>query len=425
MSRHEGSRCPKDRRQLICWTAACGVLLAVMLLCAPRLSADEHQLKMQEGVKLFSEGRFKEAAEIFEEALYADPSSEEARRNLANTQAALGHDAIKRNNWEEAKDYLEKAVETQPENAQFHLLLASILYRQGDYYYSRWAAKKSIELDPGNPFAHELMGDLLYQDGYLDLAIPEWETALEKSMNRAGIERKIDKAQKEIDFEQDSYRDTSRHFTLQIDSSASRDVFRTVLGDLEDIYDRLYQELGIYPPGDIMVILYTRKAFSKITQSPSWVGGAFDGKIRIPVGGLFSERMVSHVKPILAHELTHAFLRSVVPHGLPPWFEEGLAEYFEGTTVAAAQSWLEAHEEMTFSSLEDVSRTLKAGDGKVEGAYFASAIAVHTLVEEEGFWTIRNVLDEVGRGRSFEAVLEDEARLTIEEFEELWRRELP
>ena len=40
------------------------------------------------------------------------------------------------------------------------------------------------------------------------------------------------------------------------------------------------------PQHDIPVILYSRELFDEITRSPAWVAGTYDGKIRMPVGGL-------------------------------------------------------------------------------------------------------------------------------------------
>ena len=77
-------------------------------------------------------------------------------------------------------------------------------------------------------------------------------------------------------------------------------------------------------------------AFStQFTRSPGWVGGILQREIRVPVGGLLTESDARRLEPVLAHELTHAFIRANVPGRLPLWFEEGLAGYFEGTPTEA------------------------------------------------------------------------------------------
>ena len=45
---------------------------------------------------------------------------------------------------------------------------------------------------------------------------------------------------------------------------------------------------------------------------------------------------------VLAHELTHAIIASLVPRGIPTWLHEGLAQHFEGDDAAAARRRLKA-----------------------------------------------------------------------------------
>ncbi len=393
------------------------------LFCPPaRAESETAPSPLAEGERLFREGRFEEAAARLKEALDAAPDSLIAKQALANSLAALGHKALKEGRWTDAKKNVEKAIDLWPQEANFHLLLGVLLYRQGDFYYSRYAIKKALELDPKNSQAHELLGDLLYQDGYLDLAIPEWEASLAGSRNPGMVKMKMEKAEKEMDVEQTYNRDVSRHFILQLDGEVPRWMIQTVLRDLEEAYDLLRKELGISPPGDITVILYSGQDFRAVTRSPAWVGGTFDGKIRLPVGGLTEEYEARHLKPTLTHELTHAFLRSMVPQGLPIWLNEGLAEYFEGMNVDMVKARLAALTDVKVSSLMELGESFRRGN--IEAAYFLSFLAVHTLVEEEGFYSVRRMLEDMGAGSSLPAAFQEEFRMTMEEFQEKWLRSL-
>ena len=150
------------------------------------------------------------------------------------------------------------------------------------------------------------------------------------------LRAKLDRVGRELSAEGGFGRDVSRHFTIQYDGPVPREVARTALLLLEEAYDRLWRDFGRSPQHDMPVILYTRGLFDEITRSPAWVGGTYDGKIRVPVGGLQTESDARRLEPILAHELTHAFIRANVPGRLPLWFEEGLAGHFEGTPAEAA-----------------------------------------------------------------------------------------
>jgi hypothetical protein len=304
------------------------------------------------------------------------------------------------------------------------VLLALVLFRQGDYYYARWAAKRALDLDRGHPQAHEVLGDVLYQDGNLDLAIPEWEAALERTPSRQAIQGKIDRARREMAVEEGFNRQVSRHFVLSSDGPIPREVTEAVLRSLEDAHYTLRRDLGVQPPGDITVVLYAGLVYHEVTGTPFWAGGSFDGKVRVPVGGIATEEEAGRLKPVLFHEMTHAFLRSMVPRGLPLWFEEGLAEHFEGAAPESARGWLAGHASARFATLAQVEAGLR-GAGDVGAAYTAAYLAVATVVDEAGFAAVRRLLEAMSTGVPFERALETEARLTIPELQERWRKAMP
>ena len=51
--------------------------------------------------------------------------------------------------------------------------------------------------------------------------------------------------------------------------------------------------------------------FHDITQSPDWAGGAYDGRIRVPVQG--ASRRPGRIERVLTHEFTHALVHSIAP----------------------------------------------------------------------------------------------------------------
>ena len=38
------------------------------------------------------------------------------------------------------------------------------------------------------------------------------------------------------------------------------------------------------------MVLYSKEQFRDVTQSPSWAGGLYDGRIRLPVAGRIDEK---------------------------------------------------------------------------------------------------------------------------------------
>lgn len=399
-----------------------GLLAAGLAALAPRPALTVHPdaaAANEEGARLFRGGAVPEAVARFEEALALDPGFEQARHNLAAALATQAQRELGAGSLDDARERLERAVTLAPREAPYRLLLGTLHFRRGDLYEARQHVDRALELAPGLAAARELSGDLYYQDGRLDRARSEWEAVLPASGRRApAIQAKLDRLSREADAEVGFSRDVSRHFTIQYDGPVPPQVARTALRLLEDAYDRLWREFGRAPQHDVPVILYTRELFARITRSPAWVAGSYDGKIRIPVGGLRTDADAEQLGPILAHELTHAFIRANVPGVLPLWFEEGLAEHFGSLDAGSTAQALRASG-AGFSSLDAVSAALRGG-ARVAEAYAASRIAVAEMLRLDGFWLPRRVLELTATGRPFAAAFRDASGLELAEFEQRW-----
>lgn len=368
-----------------------------------------------------SGGRGPEAVAKLEEALLLDPQSAEIRRTLALALAAAAQEDLRTGRLDEARTRLERASDLLPGEAPLHILLGSLFFRRGDLYQARQATERGLAIAPGMPEGRELSGDLHYQEGALEQARRDWEAALAGGGPRAhGLRAKLDRLEREQAADASFGRDMSRHFTLQFEGPVPRDVARTALRLLEEAYGRLWREFGRPPQHDVPVILYSRGLFADVTRSPAWVAGSYDGKIRVPVGGLAGADDSERLGPLLAHELTHAFVRANVPGALPLWLEEGLAGHFQGMTGDEALRVLQARG-ARFVRLDDVSSALRGGTD-VAGAYAAAALAVAEMVRADGFWLPRRTLEKVAAGVPFAAAFREVAGFDLAEFEERWAR---
>lgn len=82
----------------------------------------------------------------------------------------------------------------------------------------------------------------------------------------------------------------------------------------------------------VEVLLYPSNQFpSLVSESPAWAQGLFDGRIRIPIVNDFLTTDNSDtLRRIVRHETLHAVLTTLVDQRpLPPWFQEGVAQYLE------------------------------------------------------------------------------------------------
>lgn len=371
----------------------------------------------EEGAVHFEAGRYEEAVRSFEKALGRTPESEIHRRNLAHARAAYGQELFLMGNVRDAGALVDEALLTLPGEAGFHLLRARIFLEEGRHYDAMRHAESALRPGSESPVALELIGDVHYQRGELSSALSFWRRAAAAGSSRA--EAKAARADIERAAESSFGRDVSIHFTLQYDGPVADGVSRLVLGEMESLYDDIGEFIGSYPGGDIPVILYSRILYHEITGSPLWAAGSFDGKIRVPVAGLRDQDDVAGLRPVLAHELSHVFMRAVAPRGLPLWLEEGLAEHLEAEYGRpSGDAALAAPFPGTFAALD---RRLREGGSGASSAYLAARAAVRYLIGHSGDWSLRRLVERVGSGTPFSDALREETGLSLMELEERLR----
>jgi hypothetical protein len=215
-------------------------------------------------------------------------------------------------------------------------------------------------------------------------------------------------------------RESSRHFVVLHEREVPRELVQGFIEELDAAFDALHDRLGEYPRDEITVLLYAKSAFRSVTRAPEWSGGIYDGKIRVPVGGLATVQEAIGLRATLIHEMTHAFLFRMAPVGLPLWFHEGLATAFEGWDPEAIRARFKERPPEGLATLEDVDRTLRGRGGDVTAGYAAARLAIADIEEMRGFPAVRRIIAGVGAGGAFSDVFRDEVRVDVAEFEERW-----
>lgn len=401
---------------------AVAVLLAIALPPSARGAQDADDPAAR-GYEHLVAGRFAEAAASLEKALEAEPSSEPLRAALARARAELAGGHLQSGRLAESREALESAVGLAPGEAAYHALLALVLFRQNQLREARRVVDEALELAPGNARARELSGDLYDREGLLNRAVGEWEEAVLAGGSHA-LAGKIERGRREMAVEEGMGRESSRYFVVLYDRDVPQALVKDLFGPLDEAFNVLHDRLGEYPRDEITVILYSRVAFRDVTRMPDWAGGAYDGKIRIPVGGLSTLQEAAGLLGILVHEMAHAFLHRMAPEGLPRWFNEGLATTFQGWDPAAVRAWLANHPPEGIATLADVDRGLVGRGASVDAAYAAARLAVAEMEELRGAGAVRRVIAGVGEGRPFAEVFSEEMRLEVPEFEERWAKGL-
>jgi hypothetical protein len=182
-----------------------------------------------------------------------------------------------------------------------------------------------------------------------------------------------------------------------------------------------------WPSTKLVVLVYSSKTFRGMRQdTPEWVGGQYDGKIRLPLPDKDMDDLT--VRQILFHEYTHALIRDLSKGKCPVWFNEGLAEYqgaLAGTkhtdllSQALEQNRLLPWPQMNGSFAHNLSVV------QVGLAYQQAHSIVAYLADRYGFWRLRKIIAQTGEGIPVETSLAKEFKISLERLERNWREWLP
>lgn len=170
-----------------------------------------------------------------------------------------------------------------------------------------------------------LIGRAYHAMGELTLAGEAWESAA-----RAGAVEAaplLTKLRREQQAEEGMTRRFGGRFRLSYAPGVSDALAGEILSVLQEAYQDLGREFSSYPDTEVPVLLYPRQQFAEVTGLPAWAGGAYDGKIRVPLGGI--ERMSPQLKAVLYHEYCHVLVRFLARDRAPAWLNEGLAQIAE------------------------------------------------------------------------------------------------
>ena len=325
-----------------------------------------------------------------------------------------GWDALNAGHVQEAASDFDEALRTGPQTAST-LLGAGLAARlQGRTDDVRRFLVDALKIDPKLTAASLLLGSVLYQTGDLDGAIDTYQRALALTPNHPQLTRQLAAWKKEADLHSGFRQTLGDHYTVLFEGPAEAELANRAVSLLEADYWRIGTALSTYPTSITTVILYTREQFRDITQSPSWAGGAFDGRIRVPVQGALQNS--AEFERVLAHEFTHALIQSIAPRGVPTWLHEGLADSFDGGDMRKREALLrQADTRLPLARLEGSFEGLSAKEASI--AYAESAVAVHTLLDDVGALAIVNLLVNIGNGKPFADAFEMNMLISYEEFQ--------
>jgi hypothetical protein len=293
------------------------------------------------------------------------------------------------------------ALALRPDNPVLLMGAGAAAHAQGREKDAMARLQKALTVKPDLTPASVLLGQIAFDEGDVGLAIRTYEGALKYAPGDAEIARTLDAWRKDAGVHESFDELRFERFRILFEGHDERSLALDATRVFNSEFFRIAGRLGEYPPGAIVAVLYTEQQFRDVTRAPKWSGGAYDGRIRIPVAG--ASRQPELFEKVLTHELTHAIIAGIAPTGIPSWLNEGLAQYFDGTDANAAKRRMRgAGRAIHLKDLEGGFGGLGAADALV--AYDESLLAVSLIAERPGFvWT--RLLHQFEEGESVEDVL--------------------
>jgi tetratricopeptide (TPR) repeat protein len=340
----------------------------------------------------------------------------------ANFRAAVGHHAaslfeLSHGDMEHALSDERTALNYAPDEPALLMNVAYIYLKRNEYKQALDYLERAKRFAPENPDVPKLAGWAYYGLNQVDRAVAEWKRALLMRPDK-DIQAALEKALQDKQ-EEESYKENeSSHFKLRYNGEAEPALARDVLRTLEMHFSAIESELNYTPPEAIGVILYTREVFMDITRAPSWAGALYDGRIRVPVQGL--TRVDQDLSRSLKHELTHSFiaqktrsacmaLKESCASKAPTWIQEGMAQWMEGfrsggDAAALVQVYSEGHA-APLGRLE--SGWTRMDKEAAQYAYAWALANIEYIVQTNGMGDLERILDRIGAGMETEAALRE------------------
>jgi hypothetical protein len=299
--------------------------------------------------------------------------------------AAAGWQALRAGDIQEASDDFSGAIQRDGTHALALLGAGTVAHIRGDEAAARLQLTRALHEQPSLTAASLLLGQLLYAQGDLTGAIDVYEQALAHAPGETRLSARLDAWRKEAALHDTFSTRVATHFTILFDGPPDQPLAARVSELLEQAYWKVGGALGVYPPDVLTVILYSKEQFRDVTQSPSWAGGAYDG-------------------------------RSLAPRGVPVWLDEGLAQLME---AGSAPRMPDGARLPPLASLEGSFAALSPQDART--AYAVSAAAAQALLDRAGPVVMVTLLTYLGSGVGFAEAFERAALVPYAEFQRTWR----
>ena len=325
-----------------------------------------------------------------------------------------GWDALTTGEAQQAAENFRAALAADPKNARLHLGAGIAAYLERRDAEAQIELERALALDPKLTEARAVLGQVQHRMGDVRGAIATFDLMIASAPNDVTARATLERWRRELDLHDRMQQAIGERFTVSFEGPSEEALATEALASLDRAYWRIGAIVGAYPTTAVPVVLYTTEQFRDVTRSPSWAAGAYDGTIRVPMRGALDKG--GELDRVLAHEFTHALVRTLAARGVPTWLNEGLASALEADDL----TW--AGERVREAPGRIPLQTLQSGFSRLDGAqaqlaYATSALAVRRMLDEAGGTAIANLLRDLGEGIDFETAFLHRMQRPLGDFE--------
>ena len=338
------------------------------------------------GMEFFNTGEMRQAERAFRKVIEGFDDS--------YARFGLGYLHFLRFEDQTAREHLERAVQLDPEYARSHMLLALMDYRAGKSASALKLIKKAVRLAPEDTEARALVERWQHELPYTDRL------------------------------------EASRHgrFLIRSDRKIPAYRRRQVVTMLERSRRKVGEALGHWSRQPVVVILFTEDVFHRATGSRHWVGGTYDGRLKLPVPTRADLKPgdLQKLEEAVRHEMAHVTMRELLPE-CPSWLNEGIAQHFEyevkNSPELNRRLWQGRARKVAFSKVP--GRLWKLDDEALaRWTYLQGYGFVEYLVENFAEFRLRLLVDGIRAEGSLETAFRRTYGVSLSDLEVAWWREV-
>ncbi len=381
------------------------------------------EAKNRTAVELAARGESAQAIALLREAHALEPGNALYGKNLQAALINAGFAEIAAEHFDQA---VARFVEARRlgDRSEIARGLGYAYYRLGNLDLARTTLEQALASGGDDVETYLTLGRIYLERHDQEHALAMLDRAVAAGADRPGLAATVERLRRDAEAERNFQSLASSHFVLKFEGRENTGAGRIVLTELEDAYRRVGARFAYYPLERLEVILYPDEEFREITNSPHWSGAVYDGRIKLPVGGL--ARGNERVARTLRHEYAHAAIVTLSRGKAPVWLNEGLAQVAEETDepgragrlrLALGQDGL-----VPLAVLEGGFTRLGRDDASL--AYAEAYFAADYLLRKKGAYNVRRLLEAMATAPSSDDAFRQALSLPYADFEQDFLRDV-